>query len=379
MNRDGDGLDRPLDCRELCLRVRFSLDEPLPLSESFRKLVAETSSERLARARSRSIRVSPRLMPDLHAAVVKVAERLYLEKPPEIWIQRDSTPNASAHVEGDRSIVVLNSGLVNLLTMEELTSVIGHEFAHVAFGHLTEMPEDEPQALLSLERMRASELSCDRIGLLAAPDLATAIRADLKIASGLEPTRFRFELESVLDHLAHHPDDVDAEWEAMSTHPAFAFRFWALLKFAESDLYRSLAGLRDGRPFAEVEREIEDRFLAAGGGLVFRETSRLVHSILAWAGVLMVAHDDSVTDVERETLVHFVGRLWAEDAVAYARRHGLKAVERRLDDALGPVGHVGTPTRKRIENAIRDFAGRTNLDGKADEILERIRKAGRPG
>jgi hypothetical protein len=368
---DGD-LEAPIDHRELCLRVRFSLDEPMPHSDELRKRREEGSLDRITRSRGEAVRVTARLMPDLHRAVEDSARRLMLASPPEVWVRASPHLNAVACIEGERSIVILQSALVELLSPEEIATVIGHEFAHITLDHLLPLDEDGPGAeyLLALDRRRAAEVSCDRVGLLAAPDLATAIRAELKLATGLGDRHLRLDVNSLLEHLSTNPEEVDADWEALSTHPAMAFRFWSLLRFSESDLYSRLTGRSGGRSFGEVEREIEDRFFAAGGGTAFRTASELMHRSLAWLAVLMVAEDQEVNELERRTLVAFVGRVWADDATAYARRHGLKAVERRAEESLRPLSHAGSWLRKRLEDSLREFADVCADEGRKERVLK---------
>jgi len=104
----------------------------------------------------------------------------------------------------DRPVIVLTTGLVELLDEEELRFVIGHELGHAFSGHavyrtmllwllnLTGAASSIPggalglQALVNalLEWFRKAEISCDRAGLLVSQDVEAAVRSHMKLAGG---------------------------------------------------------------------------------------------------------------------------------------------------------------------------------------------------
>ena len=103
----------------------------------------------------------------------------------------------------DRPFIVLNSGAVSLLDVDELRVLVSHELGHVMSGHslyrtvlilLLELGFQNlpflaglallPIKLALLEWYRKSELSADRAGLLGAQDANAAMRVFLKLAGG---------------------------------------------------------------------------------------------------------------------------------------------------------------------------------------------------
>ncbi|MBO0892213.1 MAG: M48 family metallopeptidase, partial [Acidothermales bacterium] len=112
----------------------------------------------------------------------------------------------------DHPFVLLNSGAAELYDEDELRFVIGHEMGHILSGHalyssvlfslmrVSGVGTAIPLGSLVLrgiiealkEWFRKSELSADRAGLLVAQDVATATRAHLKMAGGLEATDLDF-------------------------------------------------------------------------------------------------------------------------------------------------------------------------------------------
>lgn len=150
-----------------------------------------------------AIRVDERQFARLHRALVDAAATLDVAELPELYVVNDPLTNAMT-VGMDKPIIVLNSGLVDLLDDEEIRFVIGHELGHAVSGHA--VYQTLLQRLLALsgllsavpvggvafrgvmaalmEWSRKAELSADRAGLLATQDPATAFRVHMKTASG---------------------------------------------------------------------------------------------------------------------------------------------------------------------------------------------------
>jgi hypothetical protein len=118
-----------------------------------------------------------------------------------------------------------------------------------------------------------------------------------------------------------------------------------------------------------VEQEIEDRFHALDEGVAFVTTSEVVHHAVAWVGCLMVAHDERITARERAALSAVVGQIWAEDACHYAQRNGLRAVERRAQEALEPVRHAGLRTRRRVRDLIRQLGAKSKNSARSRRMI----------
>ncbi len=150
----------PIDAEELCARLRFQLDEPVTLPEPARTHYQEALAAVRTRARTTMMRVGALSMPDIFRAAEHAAERLQLKALPEVYLEAD--PRANAYVahgpDGTSPIVVLHSGLVDLLEVDELASVIGHEFGHALLRHhrpVGPMTMDDTRIALALENMRS--------------------------------------------------------------------------------------------------------------------------------------------------------------------------------------------------------------------------------
>ncbi|MDX6327961.1 MAG: hypothetical protein QOI83_344 [Streptomycetaceae bacterium] len=152
---------------------------------------------------SDSVRVSEQQFPHLDAMLRDACYILDVEKIPSFYVTQDPQPNAMC-IGMDQPIIVVTTGLVELLDEEEMRAVVGHEVGHALSGHsvyrtillfLTNLAVRVAWiplgnlAVLAIvtalrEWFRKSELSADRAGLLVGQDLQASMRGLMKIAGG---------------------------------------------------------------------------------------------------------------------------------------------------------------------------------------------------
>lgn len=152
---------------------------------------------------SDSVRVGEDQFSHLHLMLKDACHILDLEKVPPMYVTQDPKPNAMC-VGMDEPIIVVTTGLVELLDEEEMRAVVGHEVGHALSGHsvyrtillfLTSIAlkvawiplgNVAVMALITALRewFRKSELSADRAGLLVGQDLDASMRGLMKIAGG---------------------------------------------------------------------------------------------------------------------------------------------------------------------------------------------------
>jgi Zn-dependent protease with chaperone function len=152
---------------------------------------------------SDSVRVSDQQFSHLNVMLRDACYILDLEKVPPMYVNQDPQPNAMC-IGLDEPIIVVTTGLVELLDEEEMRAVVGHEVGHALSGHsvyrtillfLTSLAVRVawiPLGNLAImaivtglrEWFRKSELSADRAGLLVGQDLQASMRGLMKIAGG---------------------------------------------------------------------------------------------------------------------------------------------------------------------------------------------------
>lgn len=90
------------------------------------------SSDKVAMRAMRAREVSPEQAPELHGMIDRLCAMADMPKP-RVGIADTSVPNAFATGRSpDRSVVCVTTGILNLLTAEELEGVLAHELSHVA-------------------------------------------------------------------------------------------------------------------------------------------------------------------------------------------------------------------------------------------------------
>ncbi|MFB2967952.1 M48 family metallopeptidase [Aerosakkonema sp. BLCC-F183] len=152
-----------------------------------------------------SIQVGPRQYSTVYQMFRECVRDLDIYPEPTLFISQFPISNAYA-LGQERPSIVLNSGLLDLMTEAELRSVIAHELGHIKCGHtiLTQMAlwvistaSFIGELTLGLgniigsglvyafyEWKRRSELSADRAALLLSDDINSVMRAMMKLAGG---------------------------------------------------------------------------------------------------------------------------------------------------------------------------------------------------
>lgn len=152
---------------------------------------------------SDSVRVGDEQFAHLNTMLRDACYILDLDKVPAMYVTQNPQPNAMC-IGLDEPIIVVTTGLVELLDEEEMRAVIGHEVGHALSGHAVyrtvllfltglamkvawiPLGNVAVMAIVTALRewFRKSELSADRAGLLVGQDLQASMRGLMKIAGG---------------------------------------------------------------------------------------------------------------------------------------------------------------------------------------------------
>jgi len=260
-----------------------------------------------------AIRVDERQFPTLHRLLGDVARTLDAPELPELFVVSNPFPGAVT-IGMNKPFIVLNSGLVHLLDVDELRFVIAHELGHAMSGHavyqtllqrllalsgvLTAIPMGGlgVRAIVAAlhEWSRKAELSADRAGLLATQDPATAFHVHMKIASGghledLDATSFFAQGQEY--------DDADLRDSVLKlllienrTHPFAVVRASELRRWVDSGEYTRILGGAYPRRDTDDDAKVSEAAAEAARSYSeqFRQTQdamgKLVHDAAGWVG-----------------------------------------------------------------------------------------------
>lgn len=179
----------------------------IPGVDSVLKTLIKESYERANRLfhKANSVEVTPKQLPHLYQLFLQAAYRLAIEKIPDLYVLQ--SPTVNAYTTGvEKPFVVVTSGLLELMTDDELMYVLGHELGHWQANHVlykmasrifSEAASALADVTLGLGRFlttplqfallkwdRCSELTADRAGLLAVRKVDVAICTLMKLAGG---------------------------------------------------------------------------------------------------------------------------------------------------------------------------------------------------
>ncbi|MFI2072606.1 MULTISPECIES: M48 family metallopeptidase [Streptomyces] len=233
---------------------------------------------------SDSVRVGERQFPHLHALLLDACAVLDLPRVPAMYVVQDPKPNAMC-IGLDEPIIVVSTGLVELLDEEEMRAVVGHEVGHALSGHavyrtvllfLTGMAVKVawiPLGNLAVsaivtalrEWFRKSELSADRAGLLVGQDLQASLRGLMKMAGGnhLHEMNVDAFLEQA-DEYEKGGDLRDSVLKIMNmlprSHPFTTVRAAELKKWSESRDHQRLMDGHYPRRSEDKDASVSDSF-----------------------------------------------------------------------------------------------------------------------
>lgn len=292
------------------------------------------------------LRLTPLLAPRLLGLLDEVRETIAFTEPTQLFVQAEPSVNAMAihsQAEGMPHIVSLTSGLVEMMSDDELRFVLGHELGHLHYRHyraglihLAVGEDDEGDSKLpgllarkmeSWERL--AELSADRVGFAAVGGrVEPAITAFFKMASGLGPEHLRFDVNAFLAQLEDLQSLQRREVLAQFSHPVTPVRVRAL------QLYGEAGGMSIGE---EAHRAV-DQAVARIARLMDHEVSEPLEvqerDFLLSAGLLAAYSDGTeITDEEWEVLVALLLPLCADPEVEIARIESVEQATELLESS----------------------------------------------
>lgn len=203
--------------------------------------------------------------PELYELVHDVADTLDVRPLPRFYTQWGYNINGYTTGYKEDTLLVLNSGTVDLLEEDELRFVAGHEMGHVKSGHVIYHTMGElfnnaigqiplvsslttPIYYALMYWIRMSEFTADRAGLLACQNIDAAVSAIIKM-SGLPIKYFeKMDKASFIKQANEFKNSFSGFTDkaiktitiASSSHPWTVLRAAELISWYDSDNYQQL-------------------------------------------------------------------------------------------------------------------------------------------
>jgi hypothetical protein len=221
---------------------------------------------------------------------------------PELYLT--TNPVLNAYTQGQRrTCIVLHSAIVEQLSLDELSFVIGHEIGHIKCAHglyrllgdilirywdavsgLIPIPGigllRVPLLLAYWEWYRRAEFTCDRAGLLCLQDLNPSLSALGKLAGKVDGYAEEFDIHATINQAEAHKDVknklvilISILENASNTHPFVPRRLKILKSWAEGEEYTRILG-------GEYEKDVLGKH--EGGERMKCECGTIVNSKLSF-------------------------------------------------------------------------------------------------
>jgi len=254
-----------------------------------------------------SVKIGPRQLPDVWESYLQVLDVLDMPDVYDLYLTNTPITNALAIGSG-KPIIVIDSGLHNLLDAAELQTVLAHEVGHihsdhvlyrtalailVSFSGIGRIPLLAGLPLLDiryalLEWARAAELSADRAGTLVNRDPLVTCRTLMAVAAGLPSEKL--DLDAFLEQAQHYHepeeglDKMQRYWlEAQAGHPIAVRRCREIMDWVRAGDYERIVGgeyVRRGQeaPAREEAGDAVDFYSERFAGLI-RDGADAVQSV----------------------------------------------------------------------------------------------------
>jgi Zn-dependent protease with chaperone function len=238
-------------------RVRSALDRLRPVTLAVEATLRFWQTVGRNRLLGSAIRVGERQFPSIHALVRRCAEVLRIPVPHAYVSPELAALGARTFGTTEDATIVLSAPLIDHLSADELTFVIGHECGHIQNNHTTYLTTlyfltnaanaivrfgAQPAVLALNGWSRRAEITCDRAGLLCSRNLDVATAALVKLAVGSQKLYRDINVDEYLRQLDEAQAGPGRFDELRLGHPYLPKRVQALRVFATTAYYRAGTG-----------------------------------------------------------------------------------------------------------------------------------------
>lgn len=331
--------------------------------------------ERTNRA-ANGLKITKATMENLYNLCQEVKESLEYTEDIDFYILGDSQINAFAYITEDEDkphIIVIHSGLFNLMDENELRFVIGHEIGHLINkdSYVSRLysfiyPDDEAAPEIIKTRMdqynQLAEYAADRFGYQACMDLGACITALYKLTCGIDLYKMGVSIDSLIEQNYENTDFlINMGVVVNSDHPDIPLRITAMIAYAKSPTIKGL-------------EEVMDTVYRAIPGVLKSEIDYNMALFSAAAGIKLAGKDGKIDKNERDIIVEEIAKYELEPSKF------LKQVQKNDIDAIydQSLKYILKNAGERVEDILNYFIELAFADKEMKkEELDAILKFGR--
>ena len=355
-------------------KYKYHHDDPSEFGidlKEFKKNTNELDNSHLSNLLTNSVRVSKEILPKVGSAIETVFERIKIENNFNFFVTADNNQaNASCSLmsSASRPDIVLTSRLIELLSLEELQFVIGHEVAHYVYQHALypnhNNVEDRNLKLNILNLSRAAEISADRIGFLACASLDASLKANFKLASGLSDKHFNFKPSTYLDQLRDLEDLGKSSSELWSTHPSFLIRMQSLIWFSMTKEYHEFFDKKKKGSYSlsEIDQKLASKIKKITGDELENSNKRIYESALIWGSLDIYLSDKKFSKNEQEEFSDRFGEK-AKKAISLMKISNARdMLDKKIDTSFNDASKLLKTEKNKLVEELKTIGKETGGD-----------------
>lgn len=267
-----------------------------------------------------SFKITEEIAPELYKICTGIKEKLKFNEAVDFFISNSPDINAAAYFKSadkDAHIIILNSGLLNIVSEDELKFIIGHEIGHLISGSkkliqvvdfIFPINKELPIVLHHKLNLwgKLAELTADRFGFLAQQDLNVVSPVFFKLSSGLNIDKIKFNheiyiktAEKLIEGYKNNPLSYP------SSHPMNPLRLIALKYFSQSETLEKI----NKNNFEFEDKELSDKIneliqIMTVLGNSEPDFHRL--NFLTSAGLITASSDNEISQDEIESILNVI-------------------------------------------------------------------------
>ncbi len=314
---------------------------------------------------SNSLKITKELTPKLFESINKIEYKLKINTPIEYYVRNDNEINASCFTinNNDNLIVILTSGLVNIMTMDELSFVIGHEIGHYLLGHLHYICDVNDKRLI--EYSQAREISADRIGFICSKDINTSIKAMVKTISGLGDS---FISNNFHVFLHQHNEVSDKNIDLLNlSHPLLPTRAKSLMLFSMSKLFYDWENNKKEASIStqELENSVQNYLYKTSLKSLKKEHSKIASNFKMWLLAKIFTDLNGIENDEVKILHKEIGKEKTVQLRKYILDNDIDKINAKYNESL--IEFMQLPSKYKNE-IIESMDGFTNNNSYINSI-----------
>ena len=251
---------------------------------------------------SNTVLLSEAIAPRIYNICSEIQRKLGFAEKIDFYLQSSSDINAFS-INGYGyvpNMICFTSSLIQQMNDDELRFVIGHEIGHLIYDHnkldvvqrfLNKNDDERLPAAITLHYLRYikyAEISADRIGFIAMPNIHVVTNTFFKLTCGLSEQHLNFNATEYLKQLERIKEI--GVGNIFYTHNNPMIRIQSLMHFAKSELAREAAGNALSRE--KLDARVSD-LLALLETKPKKEREQKIVEFLAAVGMYMASYDDA--------------------------------------------------------------------------------------